>query len=268
LPTTGHFLTQAVTRVELICEGQLVGVATGFYLKHATQWYLVTNWHVLAGRDHVSGQPTRADGAVPTAIRIFRVELTPSALEWKPSVCELGSISLETALWFQHPNFGQDADLAVLPVNQEAVGKAKNILDPTGHDESMWIDLGQEVFLPGYPLGLTGGGLFPIWKRASIASSLEWGEGVKTRFLVDTATRQGMSGAPCFAFGRPHYHSIDRATNKMTRIERPLAWRWLGVYSGRRNPSDGFEAQLGVVWREGLVFETIEARQPAKLVLR
>lgn len=268
MPATGHFLTPTVTRIELLSGAQQIGVATGFFLSHSEQWYLVTNWYVLAGREPGTGQPRRADGAVPSSVRFFRFELNAIGGEWKATDRELGDLRLGTAQWFQHPSLGQDADVAVLPIDEAAVGKTKDILDPGGHDESMWIDLGQEVFLPGYPLGLTGGGLFPIWKRASVATSLEWGEGVRGRFLVDTATREGMSGAPCFALGKPFYHSLDRATNKMTLVDRPLAWRWLGVYSGRRNPSDGFEAQLGIVWRENLVLETVGARQPANLILR
>jgi hypothetical protein len=129
----------------------------------------------------------------------------------------------------------------------------------------MYIDLGGEVFLPGYPLGLTGGGGLPIWKRASLASSLEMGHGLDRFFYVDTATREGMSGAPCLAISNWRHYSLDRTTNEMRVVERPLSWRLLGVYSGRRNPSDSFEAQIGLVWREPLIFETIVGKTPAAI---
>ena len=44
-----------------------------------------------------------------------------------------------------------------------------------------------------------GGAMFPIWKRGSIASEPEIPIDGKPMFYIDTATRQGMSGAPVFA---------------------------------------------------------------------
>jgi hypothetical protein len=29
----------------------------------------------------------------------------------------------------------------------------------------------------------------------------------------------------------------------------------LGVYSNRRHPSDGFEAKIGIVWRENIIYD-------------
>lgn len=130
------------------------------------------------------------------------------------------------------------------------------------------MDLGAEVFIPGYPLGLSSAGLLPIWKRGSIASSLEFGESVTTQFLVDTASREGMSGSPCLALSNWRHYRLDRQTGKMAVIERPLSWRLLGVYSGRINPSDSFEAQLGIVWRETLIPEVLEGNSPGTYELQ
>jgi len=110
---------------------------------------------------------------------------------------------------------------------------AKDLFDSNGHDPDMLIDLGDNLFLPGYPLGLSAGGLLPIWKRASLASSLEFGQGINCFFYVDTATREGMSGAPCLAISNWRHYSLDRATNNVSVVERPLSWRLLGVYSTR-----------------------------------
>ena len=76
-----------------------------------------------------------------------------------------------------------------------------------------------------------------------------------------------MSGSPCLAISNWRHYSLDRATNKMRIVDRPLSWRLLGVYSGRRNPSDTFEAQIGTVWRENLVFETIAGWQKGSVRL-
>jgi hypothetical protein len=142
-------------------------------------------------------------------------------------------------------------------------------LEPEAHDEDMFLDLGAEVFLPGFPLGMAAdtNGLMPLWKRASLASSLEFGHSMNQFFYVDTATREGMSGAPCLAISNWRHYSMDKATNKVRVVERPLSWRLLGMYSGRRNASDSFEAQIGIVWRETLVFETLYGSSNATVQL-
>jgi len=255
MAATGTFLTACTTRLDLLVGDTEIGRATGFYYKFNDCWYIVTNWHVLSGRDPRTGQPRHVSGAVPDRCRFYSASLTEKGVEWK-AITYLLEYEGRT-VWLQHPSAGQLVDLAALKIEPFQKGIAKDLLSPDGHDPDMFMDLGAEIFLPGYPLGLSSAGLMPIWKRGSIASSLEFGEGVTTRFLVDTATREGMSGSPCLALSNWRYYRLDRQTGKMAVMERPFSWRLLGVYSGRINPSDSFEAQLGVVWRETLIPEVI-----------
>lgn len=257
---TGNWLTYSITKLDLLCNSKQIGSATGFFLKHDSEWFLVTNWHVLAGRDPRDGQPKHPSGAVPDECRFYVSSRQDHQLAWSPVVYLLGDASNQTATWFQHPIRGQNIDVGALPIESSDVGVGKDLLDPAGHDPDMFIDLGQDLFLPGYPLGLTASGTMPIWKRASLASSLEVGHGLSLFFYVDTATREGMSGAPCLAISNWRHYSLDRTTNKMRAVERPLSWRFLGVYSGRLNPSDSFEAQIGIVWRDSVAHETISGR--------
>lgn len=258
MAATGNFLTYSITKLELLCGEKEIGVATGFFLKKNSRWFLVTNWHVLAGRNPENGQPRHSSGAVPDHCRFYGAFVVGEKLAFNYFIFPLGDAMSGSAAWLQHPTEGQDVDVASLPIAEEVVGRAKDLLNETGNDPDMFIDLGQDLFLPGYPLGFSASGYMPIWKRASLASSLEVGHGVNRFFYVDTATREGMSGAPCLAISNWRHWSLDRATNKMRVVDRPLSWRLLGMYSGRRNPSDSFEAQIGIVWRETLVLETIE----------
>lgn len=267
MAATGNFLTYSITKLELLCGDKQIGVATGFFLKKASEWFLVTNWHVLSGRNPENGQPRHSSGAVPDRCRFYAASKVGLQLGWVPSIRFLGDAMNQLATWYQHPSQGQDVDVAVLPIEPEQVGIAKDLLDQGGHDPDMFIDLGEDLFLPGYPLGFAASGHMPIWKRASLASSLEVGHGINRFFYVDTATREGMSGSPCLAISNWHHYSLDRTTNKMRIVERPLSWRLLGVYSGRRNHTDNFEAQIGIVWRENLVYETMAGMTRASVRL-
>lgn len=257
MAATGNLLTYSITKLEMLCGDLQIGVATGFFLKKASDWFLVTNWHVLSGRNPENGQPRHIRGAVPDRCRFYTSVREGLQLGWAPSIRFLGDAMNDSATWYQHPSQGQNADIAVLPIEPEQAGIAKDLLDQSGHDQDMFIDLGENLFIPGYPLGFAASGHMPIWKRASLASSLEVGHGMDRFFYIDTATREGMSGSPCLALSNWRHYSLDRVTNQMRIVERPLSWRLLGVYSGRRNPSDNFEAQIGIVWRENLVYETI-----------
>jgi hypothetical protein len=263
----GHFLTTTISKLDLLCNGKVLGSATGFFLKRGENWYVVTNWHVLSGRDPGNGQPRHSSGAVPDVCRFFTAKFQDDKLAWFPTEYFLGDALSGSANWRQHPAEGQKVDVGILPLGGFDVGLAKDILDPSGHDPDMFVDLGGELFIPGFPFGLSSAGLMPLWKRASLASSLEFGEGIKRFFYVDTATREGMSGAPCLAVSNWRHCRMDRKTSKMTVIEQPLSVRLLGVYSGRRNASDNFEAQIGVVWREGLIYEAIASGIAATVVL-
>jgi hypothetical protein len=268
MAATASFLVPTITRLELFREKVRLGVATGFFLKHESQWYLISNWHVFSGRWPASGQSRLSNGATPTHCGFLTIDLREEGIFHKPYLFPLGDPCEGSATWFEHPTLHQDVDVGALPLADVVPGKAKDLLDPTGHDETMWIDLGGELFLPGYPLGLAAPAGMAIWKRASLATSTEFGEGMNRFVLVDTASREGMSGSPCLAIANWQYYSLDRATGKMKVIKRPFSFRLLGVYSGRLNAKDDLGAQLGMVWRENLIFETLDGKEPATVQLR
>jgi len=268
MAATANFLSTSITKLEILYDGKLLGSGTGFFYKQKSNWFVVTNWHVLSGRDPVSGQPRHDSAAVPNQCRFYFASLAETGIYWNQVTYFLTHPLTDAALWFQHPVEGQDIDIAALPIEEVHKGIAKDFQDPSGNAPDMLIDLGAEVFLPGYPLGLSANGLMAIWKRASLASSLEFGEGINRYFFVDTATREGMSGAPCLAISNWRHYELDRQTNKVSVIDRPISWRLLGVYSGRLNPSDSFEAQLGKVWRDNLLLDILNGKVFACVKLR
>ncbi|MGI3165716.1 hypothetical protein [Pseudooceanicola sp. 200-1SW] len=257
MAATASFLTPCITPLVLFRDQIRLGVATGFFLKVDGAWNLVTNWHVFSGCRPDTGQPRHSNGAVPNKCIFFRSGLSDEKITWAPETLDLGDALTDTANWFQHPARGQSVDVASFPISGEQVGKSKDLLEADAHDPDMFVDVGGEVFLPGYPQGLTGGGRFPLWKRASLATSLEWGVGIEDRFFVDTASREGMSGSPCLAISNWQHYRMDRDTLKVSVIRSPMSWRLLGIYSGRLNAQDDFGAQVGIVWRDTLIFDVI-----------
>lgn len=182
MATVGNFLNPCITKLDLLCNGRGIGSATGFFYRNEDQWFLVTNWHVLSGRDPATSQPRHHAGAVPDACRFYSASLNERGLSWSHVTYELGDPQSGTATWLEHPLEGQQVDIAALQIEPAHRGISKDLNDSGGNDPEMFIDLGAELFLPGYPLGLSAAGYMSLWKRASLASSLEFGHGVNHFF--------------------------------------------------------------------------------------
>ena len=100
-----------------------------------------------------------------------------------------------------------------------------------------------------YPRGLDGGNELAIWKRASIASEPKHDIDGLPKLLIDTATRQGMSGSPVIVRrrGMTVPRGVQRVPGKLTGQELiGESDTFLGVYSGRIG-DDPMGVQLGIV---------------------
>jgi hypothetical protein len=112
-----------------------------------------------------------------------------------------------------------------------------------------------DVFILGYPFELKLPG-FPVWKRGSIASEPDLVRLTDGYYLVDTASRRGMSGAPVILRSWTN-HMTDPGV--MAISDRPLN-RFIGVYSGRKQ-AGLFEAQIGMVWHESYIDDIIDGNR-------
>ena len=144
-------------------------------------------------------------------------------------------------------------------VNVDEAGRAKSY-------EYGYARVGAEVFILGFPLGLTVQGPLPIWKRGSIASEpLVAIDNNLPIFFVDAATRHGMSGSPVAYFGRDLTNLGGLPAEAPATFPEP----WLlGVYAGRRGSSpEETEMSFGRVWHRRLLdeifFERIRGGTPA-----
>jgi hypothetical protein len=117
-----------------------------------------------------------------------------------------------------------------------------------------------DVFVLGYPFGITDPLEYPIWKRGSIATEPSIAFKGLPRMLIDTATRSGMSGSPV----------VIKRTGIHPTLENPerfgTAAGFVGVYSGRygvekdsldKDRPEKEDVQLGIVWRKEVIEEII-----------
>jgi hypothetical protein len=255
----GLWLQKAIVKIDAVSGESLLGTATGFIVDHNNGWYLVSAWHVFSGRDPRTGQPMNKEGCVPDrfnlTFNVLAIDLdgTTTGVTTKKIGVPLNTEGGE-AIWSQHAVHGQAVDVAVINLTDCLSWFQTQMY--SGSSQNMVADVGCDLFMPSFPKGYSANGVFPITKRASLANPIDNFTG-GTAFYIDTASREGMSGAPVFIWTNvAHWvqDSLDCAP-KFTGL--PFAYRLLGVYSGREISSDVGDAQIGRVFKEYLIPEII-----------
>jgi len=226
---------------------------TGFIYEYETKKYLITNWHIVTGLDPKTKNPITKHGGIPNDLTMIYLS-NKAPFEWRQCTLELYNDNISD--WLIHPVHKELVDVVAmeleLPDYFDGVFKPINTCKFDDFD----LRIADDIFVLGFPYSLTGGGYFPIWKRGSVASEPQIDyEGIP-KFLIDTATRPGMSGAPV-VLRRVGLH--NKSGNKIT-VETIIGEirNFVGIYSGRKVGDNDFEAQLGVVWKKELIEEIIK----------
>lgn len=238
-------LSASSLRVQAEVNNNSLSTATGFVVDYKSNHYLITNWHVVTGKNPETNQTLSPTAGIPDTLKIVH-----------HSTSKLGSwvIKSEALLengnpkWIEHPS-GRDVDVVALPL--------------THHNDVKFypFDLGLAQFdmvpepampisIIGYPYGLATGGAWPIWKTGHIASDPDLDYDGKPVFLIDATTRGGMSGSPVVL----RLHGGYKTSNGSYVMSGGTSTKFLGVYSGRIHG----QAEIGRVWRPNLIDEILQ----------
>lgn len=223
-----------------------LGIGTGFVVERHGQPYLISNFHVIAGRlpgARIAGHPS---GALPDEVVVLH-NVAGHLGTWR-GVHEPAR-DANGPLWLEHPVYGSRVDVVALPLTKT-----------DGYDLYPWtldggedvvIGVTQRVSVVGFPFGKTGGGGFPIWVQGWIASEPSARYDDLPCFLIDSRTRPGLSGAPVIFYS---FGGAIQMSDGATAISAVPIQSLLGVYSGRIHE----DADIGVVWRREVITELLE----------
>lgn len=280
-----RFESLTTTAISVFSHGKKIGRASGFVYRFGQHVSLVSNWHVFSGRD--ANNPRKIlnrDGHIPDHVE-FHVAVTKHKISTRSNNFEsrllrLCPVSLPltrdgACLWRRHIGYTTATgtldivDIGTLPLEEylhlnnlasedlcALTADVVMVTDPeTGTSEvsGLYPRVSDDVFLVGYPHGLQRQGVFPIWKKGSIASEpLVLLDGGIPAYYVDSLTRSGMSGAPVLSFSTlTDYTGIINSGES-----NPNRAVLLGVYAGRDGATDDENTiALGRVWRRDLLDE-------------
>ena len=239
---------------------KILGTATGFYYKYKDRMFLVTNKHVVTGKNTFTGQCISSLGSIPTVLRAvvnFDIINNDDSHEYFEATLAFELYediqSQLDKIWYESEKSDM-IDVAVIDVTERYHKSIENIKEIRQCKECDWYYYNyknkkekhyvtENIFVVGFPFGYksTGhDGWYAIWNNGTIASEYEQQlvvpvdalmSGIEysivDAFLVDAKTWEGQSGSPVLA--------------TVTEDDAQL----IGIYSGRTNK----DSSLGYVWK-------------------
>lgn len=250
-----------------------IGTGTGFFHKFDGKWCLVTNWHVVTGRDPANPNTT-INGYLcsPSKFRFF-VNYPEQPKKFVPTA-DFPLYENGTPIWLEfddNPDINnRRIDLVAIPFAfvEEHMPLITPIVD-FSHDGIEPLRMGRELTIIGYPFGLKESNPYPIWKRGYVASEPSISLDGMPKFYLDSPGRPGMSGSPVFmispGFDAPAElagmleEGGDSAKKAFMKLDFSMTrntanvLEFVGVYSGSIGDASLERLQLGIVWHGGLV---------------
>lgn len=232
-----------------LARGHELGTASGFVVIHNGRHYLITNWHVVAGRRPDTGELLSPTGAVPDELGVMHNKAGQVGV-WEVRREPLYGTEGDP-LWLEHPIHNKSMDVVAVPL-ENLQGIDVYPYDPENPGPPIRLTPSEQVSIIGFPFGKTGGGALGIWVQGTVASEpvMDWND--LPCFLVDSRTRQGQSGSPVILQRAGSYLNESGTT-----VFAGDAIRFIGVYSGRISQ----ESDLGIVWKVEALSEILSANQ-------
>jgi hypothetical protein len=274
-----HPATLTSVLIETKClgrDGQLVlaGTATGFVYKKDGQTFLVTNWHVVTGRNpddplrmetNAHDSPVRLEFCMPN--RKNRNHFLPGGFE----LYENGR-----PVWLEAEDVGGRIDLVLIPIVFQADDYVAAVQD-FGHVGGE-LSIGDDVVVIGFPFGRYQRNPHAIWKSAMVASEPGILLSGRPRYFLDVPGRSGMSGSPVYATSMATrispktaeilHDPVRTASEKLSAISpddlaggQVKALRLVGVYSGALTGPER-DMGLGFCWDASIIDAIIAAKRP------
>ncbi len=237
--------------------------ATGFLCEYKEKLFLVTNWHVVNGRNNFTKELLgKKHGALPgfldlqlTYIQQVKDDnFITFILAFQQPLFYYNSeedfYDESKPLWIEHDK-KNEIDVVAIDLthikNLSSMPGFKlmtyNIEEEMSYTQyTTGISVMDKVFIIGYPLssGLSPNE-YPIYKGATIASEIKNNDEPPIIF-IDGKTKSGMSGSPVIL-----KHEFSGSVEGDALFGKT---QLIGVYSGRESTSPALtEAELGIVWK-------------------
>ncbi len=248
---------------------EILAHATGFFWSWKGRPCLVTNYHVISGRNALTGALDPKTAFIPSKLRFYGLSVTVSgnSVQFHRQLFLIEVNKAISDMLSEPPVVnGNIVDIWGLPLPIGIVfGKDPSRRNVSGlqaascfvndhQTKRIVTNAGDDCVILGYPLQNYEALMPPIWKRGSIATDTNIGVGGRPVFLVDSATTPGMSGSPIFR--KVVTYTADN--KDIGALQEFSIYDFIGVYAGRLQRSDLYCTGLGYGWYSDLVEGVLE----------
>jgi hypothetical protein len=251
--STIHLNSLKSVRIEILSENtkKHLSWASGFLIEKNDKIFLVTNWHVVSGRNFETDNILHSSGAFPGFLNLFYTGTKEKKIiKVKTNEVPLYKMKnkkekTEIPLWLEHPIMGSKIDVIALDITRHLYKGIKYETYRFNREYKNELMVMDNVFIIGFPLtSSTTPNEYPIYKGATVASEPNRFDKLPI-FYVDGKTKEGMSGSPVV-----RKQGFDANFEKRNFVINRGRTDLIGIYSGReRQSKNENEAELGIVWR-------------------
>ena len=247
----------AVAKIEMFRRAEsliLGGTGTGFFYKAAGDLFLITNWHNVTGVNPETRKALHPHGLLPNMLRVhYKQWADTTNTIVRSQHIDLPLYHDDAPLWFEHSTRSNVDVIAIRLSLDDFTDFANECINTIEQETRLEVYAGMDCFILGFPQGMIGAANTPIWKRGSIAAEPY----LQHPYLVDFATREGMSGAPVIA---RHAGLFGKQGKQLDGSEIiGTVERFVGIYSGRIG-NDAFGYQLGRAWQSNVLHDILKIK--------
>ncbi len=220
-------------------DNQFLRTATGFIIRPNENYYLITSWQVVSGKNISNLKWLNKKKKVsPNTIKIFYNSQDSEKCIEK---CEKLYNSNSSKRYKEFKIGNETVDVVAIPLS-DTIGKI--VLSPIEYDDELnFIEIRptDRVIVLGFPLDIKNRPFFPIWKNGYIASEpyLDFEE--KPIVLIDIKGLGGMVGSPVYLMGNRYISKNGK--NQIYFGTSGLKSLFFGIYT-HDNKND-----IGKVWK-------------------
>jgi Trypsin-like peptidase domain len=229
---------------------------TGFIVANKGTNYLITNWHVLSGRDWPNTNSKDPKGSFPTNVVIF---FNSKVLGKWISISEPLYDTNGVPLWLEDKTGGTNIDVVALPLTFHDDRVQIYPLDLDMANVDMRLLPAMSVSIIGFPNNLSNPGEFPIWKTGNIATDPDIDYKDKPIILAGVFVQKGMSGSPVIARAMGSY--MDKSGNRIMTVDNTDDF--IGIFSAYQ-----MDNEIAIIWKARVISEILENGKRGTLITK
>lgn len=197
-----NFISLSTVFIEILSTTwEILSKSTWFLYEYRDNIYMITNKHVVTGKNIETWKLLSKTWAIPEKLRLH-IPNSPKTPKWKFFFrYVINEIDIFEENWKEKYLTHENNKVDVVAFKFNIISWSKKVYLPINKNDfsNFDIQVSDNVFIIWYPVWIIWWNWphkLPIWKRWNVASEPQIDYWNLPRFIIDTSTREWMSGSP------------------------------------------------------------------------